>query len=139
MANQAASAQPDRSSVGPPASRGRWPRVAAAVVALEALALVGLAAGYAVGIAEETESSLSRTLASIGLFLVGTTILASMARAWLRGQEWQRMATLVLNALLVPVAFSVIRGNGALVGVPVLLLAVTGVTAALLAGSSTPD
>ena len=67
------------------------------------------------------------------------TILASMARAWLRGQEWQRMATLVLNALLVPVAFSVIRGNGALVGVPVLLLAVTGVTAALLAGSSTPD
>ncbi|MCA0290051.1 MAG: hypothetical protein LCH82_00055 [Actinobacteria bacterium] len=113
--------------------------MAAAVVALEALALVGLAAGYAVGIAEETESSLSRTLASIGLFLVGATILALMARAWLRGQEWQRMATLVLNALLVPVAFSVIRGNGALVGVPVLLLAVTGVTAALLAGSSTPD
>ena len=124
-------ARPDR----PPS---QWARVAAAVVAIEALLLVALAAAYGIGIRQDAESSLGRALASIALFIVGATILGWMARAWLQGQIWPRMATLVLNALLVPVSFTMIRGDGVLIGAPVLLLGLSGVAAAL-ASSPGPE
>lgn len=124
MSSDPPTAHPDRAP-------SRWPVVAAAVLALEALALVALAGVYAVGLGRHDEADFGRALASIALFIVGAGILASLARGWLRGQSWPRMATLVLNALLVPVAFSAIRTWGMLVGLPVLLIAIVGVVAAL--------
>ena len=113
--------------------------VAGFVCGLEALLLVGAAAAYLAGVVHETESSLPRTLASMALFLVGALLLGAMARAWRHGASWPRMATLVVNALLVPVSITVIRGNGPLVGVPLLALAVCGVVCALRAGDSDPS
>ena len=118
---------------------GSAPLVAGFVCGLEALLLVGAAAAYLAGVVHETESSLPRTLASMALFLVGALLLGAMARAWLHGASWPRMATLVVNALLVPVSITVIRGNGPLVGVPLLALAVCGVVAAIRAGDSDPS
>ena len=110
-------------------------RVAAGVLIAESLLLLALIAAYAIGIREDIESDLGRTLASIALFLVGVVILLTMARGWLRGQSWPKMATLVVNALLVPVSFTVISTWGAMVGIPLLALAVLGVLAGLSASS----
>lgn len=109
------------------------------VCGIEALLLVGAAAAYLAGVVHKTESSLPRTLASMALFLVGALLLGAMARAWRFGASWPRMATLVVNALLVPVSITVIRGNGPLVGVPLLALAVCGAVAAIRAGDSDPS
>ena len=114
MSSDPPTAHPDRAP-------SRWPVVAAAVLALEALALLG----------RHDEADFGRALASIALFIVGAGILASLARGWLRGQSWPRMATLVLNALLIPVTFTAIRTWGMLVGLPVLVIAIVGVVAAL--------
>lgn len=112
---------------------GSAAQLAGFVCGVEALALVGLAVAYAVGLARGTEDSIARTLASIALFLAGAGLLLSMARSWRSGATWPRMATLVVNALLVPVSFSVLRGNGILVGAPVLALALAGVVGAIRA------
>ncbi len=104
------------------------------VCTIEALALLALTLAYAVGMARDAEESLVRSLASAALFVVAAALLVAMARAWRAGAGWQRMATLVVNALLVPVSFSVIRGNGVLIGAPVLLVAVCGIVAAIAAG-----
>ncbi len=111
----------------------------AAVAGIEAAALVALAVAYAVGLGAHTESSGPRTLASMALFLVGAMLLGAVARAYLRVMTWQRMASLVANALLIPVGISVVRGNGALIGIPVLALALAGVVAALLTRTADPD
>ncbi|MFN8097394.1 MAG: hypothetical protein U0Q21_03790 [Dermatophilaceae bacterium] len=116
-----------------PSGTGSASLFAGFVCGIEALALVVLALAYAVGIVRRTEDSLARTLASLVMFLVGAALLAAMARAWRAGAAWPRMATLVVNALLVPVSFSVIRGNGVLIGLPVCALALAGVAAAILA------
>ncbi len=116
-----------------PAGTGSAALIAGFVCAVEALALVGLALAYAVGILRGTEDSLARTLASLVMFLVGAGLLIAMARAWRAAAGWPRMATLVINALLVPVSFSLLRGNGILVGLPVCALAVAGVASAILA------
>lgn len=120
-----------------PSDNSTAPLAAAMVCTIEALGLVGLAIAYAVGIVRGEEESLARSLASAALFVVGAALLGAMARAWRAGAGWPRMATLVVNALLVPVSFSVIRGNGVLVGVPVLLLAGCGILAAIAAGDRT--
>lgn len=115
-------------------ARSPWAIAAAAVLVVETIFLVALIVAYVIGISRHDESDLGRTLASIGLFLVGAAILVAMVRGWLRAESWPRMATLVLNALLVPVGFSLIRGPGLLAGLPVLALAATGVVAAISAG-----
>lgn len=122
----------------PPAATRTWPvAVALGVLALEALGLVGLIVLYVIELSVAKADSAGRTLASIALFVVGLLILLAMIRAWRRSDGWQRMATLVLNALMIPVGFSVTRGWGIWIGGPALLLAVAGVVAALAA--SGPD
>lgn len=118
----------------PPAATRAWPvAVAVGVLSLETLGLVGLIVLYVVELAAAKAGSAGRTLASIALFVVGLLILVAMIRAWRRGDGWQRMATLVLNALMIPVGFSVTRGWGIWIGGPALLLAIAGVVAALAA------
>lgn len=114
-------------------------RTAAAITAVEAIGLLVLAGGYLVGVEQGAEDSLSGSLGSIALFLVGAVLLAAMTRAWLTGGSWQRMATLVINALLVPVALTSIRAWGMAVGIPVLVVAITGVVAAMRAGDPASD
>jgi len=115
----------------PPAATRTWPvAVALAVLGLEALGLVGLIVLYVI---ELSAAKAGRTLASIALFVVGLLILLAMIRAWRRSDGWQRMATLVLNALMIPVGFSAVRGWGMWIGGPALLLAGAGVVAALAA------
>ena len=102
------------------------------VALIEAAALAGCALAYAVGLGTHAAASRSRTLASIALFLVGAMLLLAIARGFRRGQTWERSASLVFNALLVPVSLTVITGNGPFVGIPVLALAIVGIVAALL-------
>jgi hypothetical protein len=118
----------------PPAATRTWPvAVALAVLGLEALGLVGLIVLYVIELSAAKAESAGRTLASIALFVVGLLILLAMIRAWRRSDGWQRMATLVLNALMIPVGFSAVRGWGMWIGGPALLLAGAGVVAALAA------
>ncbi|HNQ06615.1 MAG TPA: hypothetical protein PKH97_05445 [Tetrasphaera sp.] len=118
----------------PPAATRTWPvAVALAVLGLEALGLVGLIVLYVIELSAAKAESAGRTLASIALFVVGLLILLAMIRAWRRSDGWQRMATLVLNALMIPVGFSAARGWGMWIGGPALLLAGAGVVAALAA------
>ena len=72
----------------------------------------------------------SSTPARPNLALLGVTV--AIARGFRRGQTWERSASLVFNALLVPVSLTVITGNGPFVGIPVLALAIVGIVAALL-------
>ena len=66
----------------------------------------------------------------VALFAAGLVVLA---RAWRSGAGWPATPTLVWNVLLLPVAWGLVQGGRALLGLLLGVAAVAGVVSALLA------
>lgn len=105
-------------------------RLVAALVGVQALALVGFAAFYVYELVIGEGSDAARVLMSALLILLGGLGLAALTRGWLSDAAWPKTPTLVWSALLVPVGFGLVQGNQVVVGWSVLgLAAVTAVSA----------
>lgn len=128
--------EPTSSQSGPgdrptfPATDGvePWARpVGAAVSGALTLALLALVGFYLYELGIGASDSPIRVVMSVVLFLLFAVTGAAMTRAWLRGQAWPATPTLVVGALLVPTAWSVIQDGQMVFGLVIALLAVTGV------------
>ncbi len=104
-----------------------------ALAALEALVLLGLVAFYAYGIASGATSDVVRAVTSGLLILVFGVGLLVVARAWVSAKDWPRTPTLLWNALLLPVGWSLWQSEQAQLAAAVLVLAGASIVAALLA------
>jgi hypothetical protein len=107
-------------------------------VVLLGVQVIGLVGVVAVLIYADVRSTATSTAGATGLTVSAAVFAALMALfVWaLAGRRaWARSPAIVLDLLLVPVAFSLITSDLALIGIPVLLLA--GGTVALLLAPST--
>jgi hypothetical protein len=116
-------------AVGSPGARRR----AAALCGVEGLVLVGLAAFYGYEIAIGESDSTARAVMSMLLILLGAVALVLLARGWAGGSTWPRTPTIVWNALLVPVAWSLLESGRPLIALGVAVLAVGSVVSAISA------
>ena len=107
----------------------------AVLVGLQAVALLGAAVFFVVEVAVATPDDRTRALVAALLALVAAVGTALVARGLLAGRRWARAPALVVNLLLLLVAFDVVRGGGWYVGAPLLLWAL-GVLALLFAPST---
>ncbi len=113
-------------------SRGAC-RLAALLSGLQALTLAGFAVFYVVELAVGEGSDAVRVVMSALLILVGAVGLGILARGWLGDASWPRTPTIVWNAILLPVGFSLVQGTRVAVGWVVLVVAVVGIGAAWVA------
>ena len=110
----------------------------AAVTGSLTLALLGLAGFYLYELGIGASDSPVRVIMSVVLFVVFAVAGAAMTRAWLRGLSWPATPTLVVGALLVPTAWSVIQSGQVVPGLVLAVLALTGVAAGW-SGRATAD
>lgn len=112
---------------------------AAAVASLgEALVLLALALFYAYETASGAAADVARAVTSGVLILVFAVLLLVVARGWSRGADWPRTPTLLWNALLLPVAWSLHDAGRTLLAVGVAGVALGSIVAALAAPASAP-
>jgi hypothetical protein len=98
-------------------------RVAAALAALEGLALVGAALLYALrGVLGDAESAAGAELGALLIAGVGALLLAA-ARGLLHRRRWARSPVVVVQLLAVPVGLSLVGGGVLAAGLAVLALA----------------
>lgn len=99
--------------------------VAAALVAVQGVALVGVAGflGVESAVADPVEPAGAWLSAALAL-LVGTGLLL-VARGLAGGRRWARAPALVAELLCLPVSVSLVQAGQAPVGVPVLAVNVT--------------
>jgi hypothetical protein len=116
----------------PPTASAPGARLAVtALCALEGLVLLGFACLYGYEISIGESDSLARALMSMLLILVGGVALLLLARGWRTGGSWPRTPTIVWNALLLPVAWSLHQGGRTAIGAALAALAVASVVAAI--------
>jgi hypothetical protein len=119
----------------PPAANAPGARRAAtALCALEGLTLLGFAAFYGYEIALGESDSVARAVMSMLLILLGGIALLLLARGWATGVSWPRTPTIVWNALLLPVAWSLHQSGRSGIGVLLAVVAVGSIAAAIAAG-----
>lgn len=112
---------------------------ASALLALvEALVLVGFAAFYLWEILAGGTDDVTRAATSGGLILLFGVFLLAIARGWARARDWPRTPTLLWNALLLPVAWSLHQSGQTLLALALGLGAVASIGAALLAPTRAP-
>lgn len=121
---------------------GRRPAqlVAAAASAAQVLALLALVGFYIYEIADGQAADPVRAVASVVIMLLFGGFIAALARAWLRGEGWPRTPTLLWNALLLPVAWTVSQtpGQGP-IGIALGVVAVAALVAAVAAPGRTDE
>ena len=102
-----------------------WARpVGAALAGTFTLALLALAGFYLYELAIGASDSPVRVVMSIVLFLLFAAAGAAMARGWWRGLTWPATPTLVIGALFIPTAWTLVQGGSI---VPGLLIGAAGV------------
>lgn len=116
--------------VSRPAPRGAH-LVAVLVTLGEALVLLGFVAFYVYEIAVGASDTITSAAMSAVLILVFAILLLVLAAAWRRAADWARTPTLLWNALLLPVAWSLHESDRTPVAVGVAVLAIVGIAAAL--------
>jgi hypothetical protein len=128
-------------SPAPAPSRPRDPfrAVAAGICALQALALLGFVGFYLWELTQDSAADVTRVVMSALLILVFAVGIAALARGWLRGDNWPSTPTVVWNALLLPVGWSLVQGDRGLVGALVILIALIGILAAIRADTRDRD
>lgn len=117
--------------VGRAGRRRTAARVAAAVLFAQVVVIVGFVAFFLIEAARGEASELSAVATSVFIFVVAAFGLAALARGWLAGRSWPRTPTLVWQALLVPVGWSLAETHHGLLAAGVIALAVGGLAAAL--------
>ena len=105
------------------AARARTLLACAALVALEAVALAGVAVFFVVEVVVATPADRVRALVAALLALVTAVGLALVARALVAGRRWARAPALVVNLLVLPVSLDLVRGGRWYVGGPLALYA----------------
>lgn len=115
-----------------PRPRPRRAQLAAALLTLvEGLVLLGFVAFYVYEMAIGASRELPPAIMSAALILVFAVLLLAMAAAWRRAADWPRTPTLLWNAILLPVAWSLHESGRTLVAVALAALSVGGLAAAL--------
>jgi hypothetical protein len=103
-----------------------WARpLGAALTGAFALALLGLAGFYLYELAIGASDSPIRVVMSMVLFLIFAAVGAAMARAWWRGLTWPATPTLVIGALFLPTAWTLVQSGSVVQG---LLIGAAGIT-----------
>jgi uncharacterized membrane protein len=108
-------------------------RAATALCALGGLTLLGVAAFFGYEIALGESDSVARAVMSMLLILLGGIALLLLARGWSTSASWPRTPTIVWNALLLPVAWSLHQSGRSAVGVLLAVVAVGSIVAAVAA------
>ena len=114
-------------------------RVAAAVLGLQALALLGFTVFYLVEVLRGASDDSTRAVMSMVLFVLAAVGLAALARGLWHRATWARTPTLVWLALLLPVSWGMFQSGVLLLGAVVLATALVGIVAAVLASRQAPD
>lgn len=115
-----------------PATRAQGPQLAAAAVsALESVILLGFFGFYVYEMVIGASTDLLRAAMSAILILIFSVLLGLLASAWRRRADWARTPTLLWNALLLPVAWSLHESGRTVIALGVGLLALAGIGAAL--------
>ncbi|MDC5696788.1 hypothetical protein OO014_05920 [Intrasporangium calvum] len=117
------------------AARGkaRAPIAAGALMLVQGSVLLLLAGFYGYEMAVGAADSLTTAATSGALILIFGIAMLFVARGWLRGQSWPRTPTLVWNALLLPVAWSLHQSEQTLLAIGLALLSGACLVAAVAA------
>lgn len=101
--------------------------VAAAALAVQVLVILAFSVFYAVELAQGLGDDGTRVAMSIVVFVIGAAGLGALAWALWRGDAWPRTPAVMWNALLVPLAISLMQAGQAGLGVLVAVIAVIGI------------
>lgn len=128
-------------SPAPAPSRPRDPfrAVAAGICALQALVLLGFVVFYLWELTQDSSDDAVRVVMSALLILVFAVGIAALARGWVRGDNWPNTPTVVWNALLLPVGWSLVQSDHGLIGALVIVGALVGILAAIRADTTAED
>jgi hypothetical protein len=98
---------------------------------VEAVAVLGFALFYVYEMVTGATDDLTRAATSGVLILVFGLGLLALARGWARAADWPRTPTVLWNALLLPVAWSLHESDRTPVALAVALVAVASIAAAV--------
>ncbi|WP_374970110.1 hypothetical protein [Terrabacter sp. BE26] len=108
-------------------------RAAGLLTLLEALVVLGFAVFYAYEMVTGATDDLTRAATSGVLILIFGLGLLVLARGWSRAADWPRTPTLLWNALLLPVAWSLHESSRTPLALAVGAVAAASMVAALAA------
>jgi hypothetical protein len=108
-------------------------RAAGLLTLLEALVVLGFAVFYVYEMVTGATDDLTRAATSGALILVFGIGLLALVRGWARAADWPRTPTLLWNALLLPVAWSLHESGRTPVALALAAVAVASLVAALSA------
>jgi len=114
-------------------------RAAGLLTLLEALAILGFAGFYVYEMVTGATDDVTRAATSGALILVFGLGLLALARGWARAADWPRTPTVLWNALLLPVAWSLHQSDRTPVALAVGLVAVASIVAAVSAPGRRAD
>lgn len=113
--------------------------MAAGICALQALVLLGFVVFYLWELTQGSSDDAVRVVMSALLILVFAVGIAALARGWVRGDNWPNTPTVVWNALLLPVGWSLVQSDHGLIGALVIVGALVGILAAIRADTTAED
>jgi hypothetical protein len=108
-------------------------RVTGALTLLEGVVLVGFVVFYVVEMVSGATDDLTRASVSAVLILVFAVALLALARGWFRADDWPKTPTVLWNALLLPVAWSLREGDRVPIALAVGGVALASIVAAVAA------
>jgi hypothetical protein len=114
-------------------------RAAGLLTLVEAVAVLGFALFYVYEMVTGATDDLARAATSGVLILVFGLGLLALARGWARGAAWPRTPTVLWNALLLPVAWSLHESDRTPLALAVGVLAVASIAAAVSAPGRRAD
>lgn len=114
-------------------------RAAGLLTLVEAVAVLGFALFYVYEMVTGATDDLARAATSGVLILVFGLGLLALARGWARAADWPRTPTVLWNALLLPVAWSLHESDRTPLALAVGVLAVASIAAAVSAPGRRSD
>lgn len=115
-----------------PRARHLTTLVAAGVLVLQILAMLGFCAYYLIRLARHDVGDSTRVLMTVVLLLLFAGLLALLARGVAARRAWPRTPTVLWQVLLLPVAWGLFQSGRADIGSLVLLLSVAGIVGVVL-------
>jgi hypothetical protein len=125
-------------TVAQPRARDPFRLLAGVLCGLHALALLGFVGFYLYELAQGEGENATQVVMSAVLIAVFAVLLGIVARAWFRGADWPKTPTVLWNALLLPVAWSMFSADQRLLAVVLAVVAALGILAGAAARTSDP-
>lgn len=117
----------------------RWSRLAAVLLWLQVVAIVGFVLFFVIEFVRGEAQDPAAVLTSVVVFVLGAFGLSILARGWMAGRDWPRMPTIVWQALLLPIGWSLIETQHWLIAAAVLGIGLAGIAAAVLSRAGIAD